>query len=400
LIEAAYTLPPDKLEKAIHLSRWHAALHFGSVAWTILILWALLHCGLGDRISRWASSITPRPWLQGFLVGPVWLAVFLLISLPTEAIAHAVSLDYGLSVQRWPGWFGDWALASLLTLIFCTLALTCVYALMRHATRLWWLWLWIITIPVEIAGIFAVPVFIDPLFNHFTPLEKNDPALVSRLEQVVARGGIDIAPSRMFLMDASTKLTGANAYVTGFGASKRIVVWDTTLKQVPTDEILFIYGHEQGHYVLRHIVKGLLFSLVLFLVFYWIAFRLLHWLIKSRGDALRIPSLEDWSSVGLTLLVMTMLSFIAEPIGNAFSRAVEHQADVYGQEVIHGLVANPQQIAVEDFQRLGELWLENPSPNQFVVWWTYTHPSNSERLRFAAQYDPWVEGKEPRYFKK
>lgn len=400
MIEAVYTLPPDKLEKAIHLSRWHAALHFGGVAWNLLILWALVHCGLGDRISRWAASITSKPWLQGFLVGPTWLAIFLLVSLPIEAVAHAVSLDYGLSVQRWSGWFRDWALASLLTVIFGTLALTCAYALMRHSRRLWWFWLWIITIPVEMMGIFAVPVFIDPLFNHFTPLEKSDPALVSQLEQVVVRSGIDIPPSHMFLMDASSKSTGANAYVTGFGASKRIVVWDTTIQQVPADEILFIYGHEQGHYVLRHIMKGLLFSLVLFLIFYWIAFRLLQWLIDRRGDTWCIPSLEDWSSVGLTLLVMTLLSFIAEPIGNAFSRAIEHQADVYGQEVIHGLVANPQQIAVEDFQRLGEVWLENPSPNQFVVWWTYTHPSNSERLRFAAHYDPWVAGKEPRYFKK
>jgi STE24 endopeptidase len=400
LIEAAFTLPPDKLEKAIHLSRWYASLHFGSVAWTILILLALVHCGLGDRISRWASSVTSQPWLQGFLVGPVWLAMFLLISLPIEAIAHAVTLHYGLSVQSWPGWFRDWTLASLLLAIFGTLALTCAYALMRHARRRWWLWLWIITIPVEIAGIFAVPVFIDPLFNHFTPLEKSDPKLVAQLERVVARGGIDIPPSRMFLMDASSKLTGANAYVTGFGASKRIVVWDTTIKQVPADEILFIYGHEQGHYVLRHIVKGLLFSLALFFVFYWIAFRLLQWLIERRGDAWRIQSLDNWSSVGLVLLVMTLLSFIAEPIGNAFSRAIEHQADVYGQEVIHGLVANPQQIAVEDFQRLGELWLENPSPNQLVVWWTYTHPSTSERLRFAATYDPWIDGKEPRYLRK
>jgi Zn-dependent protease with chaperone function len=346
------------------------------------------------------SSVTPKPWLQGFLVGPIWVAIFVFISLPIEAVVHAVLLHYGLSVQRWPGWFRDWTLASLLTAIFGTLALTCTYALMRHSRRRWWLWLWMITVPIETMGIFAMPVFIDPLFNSFTPLAKTDPALVTQLERVVARGGIDIPPSRMFLMDASSKSTGANAYVTGFGASKRIVVWDTTIKQVPTDEILFIYGHEQGHYVLRHIVKGLIFSLILFLVFYWIAFRLLQWFIERRGNAWRTPSPADWSSVGLVLLVMTLLSFIAEPVGNAFSRAIEHQADVYGQEVIHGLVANPQQVAVEDFQRLGEIWLENPSPNQFVVWWTYTHPSNSERLRFAAQYDPWVAGKEPRYFRK
>ena len=76
---------------------------------------------------------------------------------------------------------------------------------------------------------------------------------------------------------------------------------------------------------------------------------------------------------------MTVLSFIAEPMGNAFSRMIEHQADVYGQEVIHGLVADPQRVAVEDFQRLGEMWLENPSPNRLVEWWTYTPSFDEDR---------------------
>ena len=400
IISSTYTLPPDKLEKAIHLSHWRAALHFGGVAWTILILCVLVHWGVGERISKWAASVTSKAWLQGLLVGPVWLMILALIDLPAEIISHAVSLHYGLSVQRWTGWFGDWGISSLLLILFGTLALTCVYALMRSSPRRWWLWLWLLTVPVEIAGIFATPVFIDPLFNRFSPLEKSDPALVTQLERVVARGGIDIPPSRMFLMDASAKSTGVDAYVTGFGSSKRIVVWDTTLKLAPMDEILFIYGHEQGHYVLHHIVKGLLYSLSLFFIFYWVAFRLLRWLVECRGNAWRIHSLDDWASVGLVLLVMTLLNFIAEPMGNAFSRMIEHQADVYGQEVIHGLVADPQQVAVEDFQRLGEIWLENPSPNRFVEWWAYTHPSTSERLQFAAGYDPWSEGEEPRYFRK
>jgi len=399
-ISSTYTLPPDKLEKAIQLSHWWTALHFGGVAWTVLILWLLVRCGIGERASMWAKALTQKKWLQGFLVGPMWLVALSLIELPAAAISHAVSLHYGLSVQRWLGWFRDWMVASLLLILFGTLALTCVYALMRHSHRRWWLWFWLVTLPIEVLGVFAAPVFIDPLFNHFSPLEKSDPALVAQLERVVKRGGIDIPPSRMFLMDASAKSTGVNAYVTGFGASKRIVVWDTALKLASTDEILFIYGHEQGHYVLRHILKGLVFSAVLIFIFYWIAYHLLQWLVHRNGDAWRIPSVDDWSSVGLILLVMSVLSFAAEPMANAFSRTIEHEADVYGQEVIHGLVADPQKVATQDFQRLGEIWLNDPSPNRFVEWWTYSHPSLSERMRFAAEYDPWVEGRTPHYFSK
>ncbi len=399
-VSSVYTLPPSKLEKAIQLSRWRAALHFGDVAWIVLALWLLLHWGFGERTARWAESVTRKPWLQGFLVAPLWLAALALIGLPAAAVSHAVSFHYGLSVQHWTGWFGDWGLAALLQILFGTLALTSLYALMRSSPRRWWLWFWLLTLPVEVLGIFAIPVFIDPLFNHFSPLEKSAPALVIQLERVVVRGGIDIPPSRMFLMDASAKSTGMNAYVTGFGASKRIVVWDTTLKLASTDEILFIYGHEQGHYALRHIVKGLIFSAALIFVFYWIAYRLLQWLVRRRGDAWHIRAVESWASVGLVLLLMTALSFVAEPMANAFSRMIEHEADVYGQEVIHGLVTNPQQVATQDFQRLGEIWLDDPSPNRFVEWWTYSHPSTTERMRFAAEYDPWADGSKPRYFKK
>jgi len=400
LVSSTYTLPPDRLEKAIHLSYWRTALHFGGIAWTILALWLLVRWGFGARVSEWAALMTKRVWLQGILVAPSWLVTLSLTGLPADVISHAVSLHYGLSIQRWPGWFADWALASLIVIVFGTFALSCLYALMRHSRRRWWLWFWVITLPVEVLGMFALPVFIDPLFNHFSPLENSDPALVAQLERVVARGDIDIPPSRMFLMDASAKSTGVNAYVTGFGSSRRIVVWDTALKLVSTDEILFIYGHEQGHYVLRHILKGLIFSAFLIFVFYWIAYRLLQRLVGSYGNAWRIRSVDDWASVGLVLLLMTVLSFVSEPMANAFSRRIEHQADVYGQEVIHGLVADPQLVATQDFQRLGEIWLDDPSPNAFVVWWTYSHPSVSERIKFAAQYDPWIDGKEPRYFSK
>jgi Zn-dependent protease with chaperone function len=392
---AVYTLPPDKLEKAIHLSRAHTALYFGGVAWTVLILWLLLRTNTGMRIGSWAASFTRKVWLQGLLVAPFWLLVMALIGLPISAISHMVQVHYGLSVQHWTSWLRDWGLSTLLTVVFGTIVLSILYALMRHSPKRWWLWFWVFTLPAEIFVIFAVPVFIDPLFDHFEPLAKQNPALVEQLERVVKRGGMEIPPSRMYVMDASAKSTGVNAYVTGFGASKRVVVWDNTLKMISPDDILFIYGHEQGHYVLHHIIKGLIFTAALTLVFYWIAYRLLLGITRRRS----MP-VADWASLGWVLLLVVVLGFVGDPIGNAFSRRIEHEADVYGQEVIHGLVSDPQQVATQDFQRLGEIWLEDPSPNSFVVWWTFSHPPVSKRLQFAASYDPWVAGQRPRYFQK
>jgi Zn-dependent protease with chaperone function len=199
-------------------------------------------------------------------------------------------------------------------------------------------------------------------------------------------------------MDASRRSTGANAYVTGLGASKRIVVWDTTLRIESPNEILFTYGHEQGHYVLHHIPKGIAFSAIVILLFYWIAFRLLRWLVRVRGTAWAIDAAESWSSLGLAILLAVVLGFLAEPIANTFSRAIEHQADVYGQEVIHSLVPDAPAATISSFCSDALVWLDDPSPNRFVEFWAYSHPSTEERAEFAAHYDPWLPGQNPRYF--
>ena len=396
-IQSVYSLPPDKLAKAIALSHARTLAYFGETAWTISVLWLLVHFRAGAGIRDLASRASTRPWIQGLIAAPLWLLILTVIALPVDLIMQRVDLAYGISVEPWSMWWADLAKSTALTLVFGTIALAVLYGLIRRSPRRWWFWFWILAIPVEVAAIFVIPVVIDPLFDHFSPLAQADPALVDQLERVAARGHLHIPPSRMYVMDASAKVTGPNAYVTGFGASKRIVVWDTTIREVPSDEILGIYGHEQGHYVLQHIPKGLLFSSVVMFAFFWIAYRILHWLLRRFGDRWRIPSLDDWSSLGLILLLVTVLGFVADPIGSAFSRHIEHQADVYGEEVIHGLVSSPQTTMAQSFQRLGELWLDVPQPNRFVVFWTYSHPPTADRMRFAANYDPWAPGKHPRY---
>jgi Zn-dependent protease with chaperone function len=413
-----YKLPADLLAKAQAMESARTALYFGGAAWTIGFTAILVRFRLGAHIARLADRSTrrragplSRPWLAGLIAVPLWLLVLALIGLPVSLLSHRLSLAYKLSVEGWPGWWSDWARSTLLGVAVGTLVLSSLYALLRHTRRAWF-WFWLLTLPCIVAGVFLTPLVVDPLFNHFSPLGDRNPALVAQLERVAARGGMTIPPSRMFVMDASRRYTGMNAYVTGFGASKRIVIWDTTLPTTPgtpkpskpgtamsIDELLDIYGHEQGHYVLGHIWKGMLYTAVLLFAFYWLAFRLIEAAIRRRGEAWQIAANpSDWSSLGLVLLVAGVLSFLADPLANGFSRMEEHQADVYGQEVIHGLVPDPQGIAVEDFNRLGRVWLEDPEPNRFVVWWTYSHPPTSDRANFAATYDPWRPGGRPRYF--
>jgi STE24 endopeptidase len=393
-----YTLPPLKLAQAHALYLWRTALDFLSPLWSILVLLAILNFGWAARLRDWAVSLTPRKWLQGLGFAPVLLLLISVLSLPPEVVGHHVSLRYGLSVQGWSSWSVDWIKGLALNLLSGTVVFAILFAIIRRSRR-WWLWFWILSLPTQVFVIFLLPVVIDPIFNHFQPLIETNPALVSQLERVAGKTDVSIPPARMFLMKASEKVTGSNAYVTGFGASKRVVVWDTTIKSSPTGEILFIFGHELGHYVLNHIQRGLIIGSAISFVFLWAGFHLARFLLRRFGARWRIASLEDWAAAVLLLLVLSILSFLADPVGNAISRDQEHQADIFGQEAIHGLVADPQRTAAQSFQRLGEESLDYPDPNPFVVFWSYSHPPISAREAFAHGYDPWQPGRQPRYFK-
>ena len=204
----------------------------------------------------------------------------------------------------------------------------------------------------------------------------------------------------MFWMQASAKYTGLNAYVTGIGPSKRVVVWDTSIAKATPDEIAFIFGHEMGHYVLNHIYLTLFYVGILMLAAFWLGFMIVRLLLRRYGAVWRIESENDWAALVVYLLVLALLTFVSEPIVNGFSRADEHAADVYGQEAVHGIVADPRKTAVQAFQVLGENSLDDPTPHPFVEFWTYGHPSIAKRAAFAAAYDPWATGHQPRYFTK
>jgi STE24 endopeptidase len=394
-----YSLPPGVLERARSLYHWRTGLDFGSTVWSVLVLLAFLNFRWAAGLGAWAASITSRPWLQGFCFAPVILLLLSVCHLPLAVLGHHISLSYGQSIQGWGSWFIDWNKALLLDLISGTVVLSVLFALIRKSPR-WWLWLWVLSLPVQLLVVFVLPLVVDPMFNHFEPLAQRSPALVQQLERVVGRTGVSIPPARMFLMKASEKYTSSNAYVTGFGSSRRVVVWDNTLKSSPPDEILLVFGHELGHYVLHHIERGLAIGAVLSLFFLWIGSHLAGFLVRRYGARWHIASLEDWAATGVLMLVLTILSFVAEPIGNSISRAQEHQADVFGSEVVHGIVADPQKVNAQSFQRLGQESLEYPYPSRFVVFWTYTHPPIADREAFAASYDPWQPGGHPRYFSK
>jgi Zn-dependent protease with chaperone function len=319
--------------------------------------------------------------------------------LPLDAYQHTISRQYGLSVQGWGSWFGDMLKGMLVAFIIFSIAAWGITNLIRRSPRHWWLYTWMCSVPFVIFLIFIAPIVIDPLFNKFEPLDKTNPQLVDAIEKVTQRGGLTIPRDRMFLMKASEKVTTLNAYVTGFGPSKRVVVWDTTIKNATTPETLFVYGHEMGHYVLNHILIGIAATAIGLFIGFYLLYRIANWAFPRFQQRWRMRELSDWAALVMLILIFSIMGTLSAPIGNGFSRQLEHNADIYGLEVTHGINPNPQETAAHTFQILGELSLTYPYPSKFVVFWYYNHPAIPDRVRFAHNYDPWSKGEQPKYVK-
>ena len=393
-----YTLPPDKLQKAIDYAHARYWLHFADAAWAVVVLGMILSLGLAGKYRDWAEAVSRRRFGQAVVF--VILLGFTndVLNLPLGIAGQHFDLKFEQSIQGWPSWFWDWTKSELLEFLLGTILVLILYAIIRRSPRRWWMYFWLAALPILFAGMLAEPVLIEPLFYHFQPLAAKHPALVNELERVVARGGLAIPPSRMFEMNASEKTNSLNAYVSGLGASKRVVVWDTTIDKLTTPEILLVFGHEMGHYVLGHVRNTLIFISALLLALLFLGYHALHAMLDLWGARWRIRDAADWASLPALLLLFAIFSFLTEPLVNAYSRNQEHQADVYGLEVTHGLVPDSRAVAAHSFQVMGEVDLDEPDPNRFIEFWMYTHPSTSERIAFAESYDPW-QGGTPRYVK-
>jgi Zn-dependent protease with chaperone function len=395
----AYTLPPEKLAKAIAVSHIRHILAFVGVAWGLAILWILLATRAFAGMAAWCERLIKRRWISGLLFFALFFIVTTVLGLPLDIYGQHIERAYKVSVQGWGSWFGDQAKALGLSVIIGSLVLLLFNWIVKKWPRRYWLGIWLVTLPLLVLGMFVSPL-LEPIFNKYEPLNKNNPALVSDLEKVVARTGTNIPPERMFLMKASLKTNGLNAYVSGIGATKRVVVWDTTAGRIPNDEVLFIFGHESGHYVLNHIPKQLVGMAVMLFFLYWGCAALANWMIRRFGPKWGADGIASRTGFIVLLFAISIASFFLQPISSAFSRHFEHEADVYGQEAVHGLVADPQKTAVAAFNDLGNAWLEDPNPSPFIEFWMYSHPSVQSRANFALHYDPWANGGHGRFFDK
>jgi STE24 endopeptidase len=394
-----YTLSRERQAKAVAYSRAGYTLYFVSYFLGGLFLFLILRLGWAAKFRDIAENVSDKKWIQGFVFVPLLFLSIAVLHLPLRLYWHSLSLHYQQSVQGWGSWFWDWTKGELLDVAFGIVIVLILFAVMRRSPRRWWLYFWFPAVLILLGLIVVTPLVIDPLFNKFEPLSKDHVGLVASIEKLTNHAGVPIPPERIFLMMASKKTNAINAYVTGLGASKRVVIWDTTIQKTSNDECLFIVGHELGHYVLGHVWKGFLLGAAGLLLALYLLFRGLHWAMDRWGKDWQLYGQEDWASLAVLLLLLQALLFVSSPVISGYSRMQEHAADVYGLEVIHGLVPNSEEVAAHAFQVLGELDLSDPNPPPFITFWLYSHPPLAERLVFAHSYDPWSKGESPKYVK-
>lgn len=318
-------------------------------------------------------------WLVSLQFGPVLSAVlfFLLLMYGETVIKIPFSLystfhiekQYGFNTQTFGLWCADTLKGLLLSSVLTALLLSVIFRLIQATPQYWWLVVWGFLFFFTIFMLYLSPYVIEPLFNKFTPIDNE--SLEDRIKQVMAKGGLSI--SRVFSMDASKRSKHSNAYFSGIGHVKRIVLFDTLLENSTDDEILAILAHEAGHWKKKHIIKRLALMEIFALVGAYIAFR------AMQTDNLAVLFGLDRGTVYAKLLLVGFLGslvlFPLKPLSTLFSRKHEREADDFAIN----LTENPKALA-QSLVSLGRDNLANLHPHPWYAAMYYSHPPLPRRV--------------------
>jgi len=365
---AAHRKAADYTQAKLQFGRCSAVYSTG-----LLFVWTFAG-GLNFLDALALGSGLPELW-----TGVVFMAGFFLVSALLElpfSLYSTFALEQRFGFNRvTPGLFvSDLVKQALLFLTVGIPLVTTVLWLMQSMGTIWWLWAWLAWTCFSLTMIWLYPTLIAPLFNRFLPLEAGK--LKSRIEALLIRCGFE---SRgLFVMDGSRRSTHGNAYFTGFGRSRRIVFFDTLLKQLSHDEIESVLAHELGHFKRHHIRKTMivvtLFSLAGFATLGWLAGE--HWFYQSLG----ILRPSDHTLLILFLLVLPHFTFWLTPLSSWFSRRHEFEADDFAACHSH---------AEDLITALVRMYEDNAStltPDRFYSAWYDSHPPAPLRIEHLEAY--------------
>jgi Zn-dependent protease with chaperone function len=376
---------PVPSEKALRFYRSGMILWVVGIVWGFAVPLVWVATGWSARLRRLASRLAGRWWyLTVTAYFLLFAAIDFVIDFPLAYYAGYVRLhDYGLSNQTLAKWLGDGVKGLAVSMVIAALFGWVPFWLLSRSPRRWWLWTSALSLPFVVLALIVSPIWIDPLFNEFGPMK--DKALEADILALADRAGI--AGGRVFEVDKSVDTEAVNAYVTGFGGSKRIVLWDTMLAKLERDQVLFVMAHEMGHFVLGHVVKTVAMVPLVVLVGLWLIHRTSGALLARFGARFGFSELADVAATPFLILLFGVFIFLATPLLLAHSRHQEREADRFALEL-----TRDNRAAAEAFVRLQQENLGNPRPGAIYRIFRAAHPTLGDRIDFCNSYRPWERG--------
>lgn len=371
-------MTPERRAEAIEYSNTKNILYFVEFVFGALIWIALLFTGFSSRLLAWAERVGKRRFLVLILYMLGLIGIIQLVSLPLEYYSgFTLEHQYGLSNQSFGAWVWELVKGLGVAMVVFTILAAIMYAIIRRNPRSWWAWLGVVSIPLIIFIVVVSPILLTPIFYETKPMDESP--LRTQILDLAAQSGIP--DSRVFVMDASKDTKKFNAYVTGLGKTKRIVLYDNLVAGMDPSEVLFVVGHEMGHYLLHHVWIGLAVAVGFIFLTGYLAHLAMGWMIARYRSRFGFDRLASFASMPLIALSFSVIGFLFSPLQNGIWRNFEHDADIFGLEK-----TNDRESAVGAFEKLAANNLSNPNPSAFIKFWLYDHPTVSERVTFARSW--------------
>ena len=343
---------------------------------TVAIALLLLTTKLSARIRDLAAALTSFRPVQAGIYAIGFAIITWALNLPLNCYEGFVrEHQYGMSNQTFGAWFAESLKALTVGLIILAIVFAIFYSIFRVAERTWWIWGTIVGIVLTMALTIAGPVFIEPVFNKYTPL--TDPKIREPI-LALARAN-EIPVQQVFVVDQSRQTKRVSANVSGLAGTTRIALNDNLLNQCTLPEIREVMAHEMGHYVLNHGAKITMSLAIFIFVGFALAAATFNRAVRKLGPSWGVNGIADPAGFPLLMLIFATYGFLLTPIANTMSRTIEREADIFGLNA-----AREPDAAAMVAIKLGKYRKMAPTPLEEFIF--FDHPSGRSRIRMAMDW--------------